>query len=342
LATLTTLKRKKGEVYMIGFVHPKTKKYVRRIVRCSKKEAELIVKKIEVDIALGQFNIESKNGSGYYWSQLETRYLAFAELNKAPKTVKRDRVVFKSFTNFIGSDPLLTEISTHTIESFKAFRLESGVKPSSVALEIRHLKAVFYKALHWEMVEKNPVVGVKQPKHDIVKVRYLLKDEVLKLLEVIDNPEFKRLVIVYLHTGARRFELLNLSWDDVDFNKRQIILNGKGSKKRFIPMNKTLLLLFTELKETGRETPFSYRPNFVSHKIQQYYKAAEIKGANLHSLRKTFGSTLLQGKLADIFMVSKLLGHENVRTTQKYYVDFLNDDYREPVEGLDLAYDIVE
>ncbi len=42
------------------------------------------------------------------------------------------------------------------------------------------------------------------------------------------------------------------------------------------------------------------------------------------------------------YMVSKLLGHENVRTTQKYYVDFLNDDYREPVEGLDLAYDIVE
>ena len=39
-------------------------------------------------------------------------------------------------------------------------------------------------------------------------------------------------------------------------------------------------------------------------------------------------------------MVSKLLGHENVRTTQKYYVDFLNDDYRDPVEGLDTAYDI--
>ena len=340
MATLTSLKRKKGEAYLIRFVHPKTKKFIRRVVHCTKKEAKIIVNKINSDIALGQFNIDSKNGSGVYWSQLEKKYLKYAELNKAPLTVKRDKVVFKVFNAFLDSNPLLTDITMNTIESFKKTRLDKGVKPSSVALEIRHLKTVFYKAVKWEMTEKNPVVGVKQPKHDIVKVRYLLKEEVQRLLDKIDDPEFKRLVIVYLHTGARRIELLSLSWDDVDLDNRQIVLNGKGSKKRFVPMNKTLLMLFNELKDTGREKPFSYRPNFVSHKIQVYYQAAEIKGANLHSLRKTFGSTLLQDNLADIFMVSKLLGHENVRTTQKYYVDFLNDDYRDPVEGLDTAYDI--
>ena len=54
---------------------------------------------------------------------------------------------------------------------------------------------------------------------------------------------------------------------------------------------------------------------------------------------RTFGLNLIKQGMS-IYKVSKLLGHENVRTTQKYYVDFLNDDYRDPVEGLDTAYDI--
>jgi integrase len=59
-----------------------------------------------------------------------------------------------------------------------------------------------------------------------------------------------------------------------------------------------------------------------------------IKRANLHSLRKTFGSNLLQEGI-DIFMVSKLLGHHSVQTTQKYYVDYLDENYRSAINRLD-------
>tara|TARA_B110000014_G_scaffold250350_1_gene226496 strand:+ start:2040 stop:2270 length:231 start_codon:yes stop_codon:yes gene_type:complete len=62
---------------------------------------------------------------------------------------------------------------------------------------------------------------------------------------------------------------------------------------------------------------------------------ADIVGANLHSLRKTFGSLLLQNKKADIFTVSRLLGHTSVKTTEKYYVDLLQDNLRDSVNGLD-------
>ena len=73
----------------------------------------------------------------------------------------------------------------------------------------------------------------------------------------------------------------------------------------------------------------------MSHKIAKYYRQVEIEGANLHSLRKTFGSLLLQNRMADLFTVSRLLGHTSVKTTEKYYVDLLQDNLRDSVNGLD-------
>jgi len=68
--------------------------------------------------------------------------------------------------------------------------------------------------------------------------------------------------------------------------------------------------------------------------IQKYYRKAGIKAANSHSLRKTIGSQLLQD-IVDIFMVSKPLGHRSVQTTQKYYVDYLDENCRTTVNRLD-------
>ena len=77
------------------------------------------------------------------------------------------------------------------------------------------------------------------------------------------------------------------------------------------------------------------RLTFLQYKINKYYNKAGIKGTNTHSLRKTFGSLLIQNKKADIYTVSKLLSHLSVRTTEKYYVDLIDDNYKAAVDGLD-------
>jgi site-specific recombinase XerD len=80
--------------------------------------------------------------------------------------------------------------------------------------------------------------------------------------------------------------------------------------------------------------PFDYRLDYVTHKIKRYYELAEINGANVNSLRKTFGSNLLQNG-ESIYMVSKLLGHKTVKTTEKYYADFKDDNYRKATKNLE-------
>ena len=205
---------------------------------------------------------------------------------------------------------------------------------------MRFLKTTFNQAIKWELLEKNPIKGVKLPKQDIIKVRFLTMGEIHILTDTIKqdgNLDFLDLINAYLNTGARRVELLppHFTWQNVDFVGKKILLHGKGDRKRYIPMNKTLLEILQRRLEAECEVPFKFNRDFVRHKIAKYYCRADIVGANLHSLRKTFGSLLLQNKKADIFTVSRLLGHTSVKTTEKYYVDLLQDNLRDSVNGLD-------
>jgi len=168
---------------------------------------------------------------------------------------------------------------------------------------------------------------------------YKPSDEINDLLEVIEkdgNLRFKNLVIAYLNTGARRTELLPplFTWNNVNLQDRKILFQGKRDRKRYVPINNTLLSILLENQERGERYPFDFKPDYVSHKIKYYYKLADIEGANLHSLRKTFGSLLLQNGAADLFTVSKLLGHSSVNTTEKYYVDLLDENFYNSVRKL--------
>jgi len=340
MATIKKVKWKDGTVsYKINFVHPISKKWTSKSVRCSYKDALKIKAEIENDIAYGRVGKKSPGQRKYYWSQLKKQYLDYSKRNKSSETVKREETVFKAFDNFIKNDMPISEIGRRKVECYKEKRL-TKVSPATVSIDLRILKTTFNQAVKWELLEKNPVKDVKLPKQDIIKVRFLTKDEIGRLTNIIkqdDNYDFLDLINAYLNTGARRIELLPpyFIWDNVDFDGKKILLHGKGDRKRYVPMNNTLLEILKRRHESGCDQPFKFNRDYMSHKIAKYYKLANIEGANLHSLRKTFGSLLLQNGFSDLFTVSRLLGHSTVKTTEKYYVDLLQDNLRDSVNGLD-------
>jgi integrase len=340
MATIKKMKRKGEKVsYKITFVNPHSKKWTSKTVRCSYKDALKIKAGIEGDIVYNQLGMANPEKRKYFWSQLKKRYLRDSEKNKSSETLIREKAVFKVFDKFLQKDFPVSKIDSRIIENFRETRL-LAVSPATVSIEMRVLKTTFNQAIKWELLEKNPVKGVKIPKQDIIKVRFLTKDEIQRLIDIIKqdgNYDFLDLLNAYLNTGARRIELLPpyFIWDNVDFEGKKILLHGKGDRKRYIPMNKTLLEILQRRHESGCDQPFKFNRDFVSHKIAKYYRQVEIKGANLHSLRKTFGSLLLQNRMADLFTVSRLLGHTSVKTTEKYYVDLLQDNLRDSVNGLD-------
>ena len=341
MATIKKVIRKRGVVYKIGFIHPDTRKWTSRTAPCSYADALKIKAQIEADLAFGKFGLQNDRLKKYYWSQLLNRYRKYSNRNKSPKTTDREENVFTAFNKFLSGDTPLDDISSESIEIYKERWLKGGISPATVSIELRVLKTVFNKAIEWKFININPVWKVKIPKSEDVTVRFLRKEEIDKLIQVIEddkNTPFLRLILAYLHTGARRNEILSpqFTWDNVDFEERKIMICGvKGEKNRYIPMNNTLFNILDTIKVEGNQLPFSYKPYYVSHKIAKYYKLAGIKGANLHSLRKTFGSLLIQHNKADLYTVSLLLGHRSIKTTEKYYVDLLDKNFRDSVSGLD-------
>ena len=337
MATIRKLKRKKGEAYQLDYADPTTGKRYRKTIYCDHKTAVAICKETEARLARKQFGIEYKNNKHYTWSEISKKFIIHSSKTKSDKTTKRESIVLKIFSKFIGN-PDIYDITTSTIEEYMHHRMKTGhISPATVSIELRILKTLFNKAIKWELISVNPVLGIILPRQEPVRVRYLLLEEVKRFLAAITDQRIHRLALLYLNTGARRSELLppQFSWGNVNFDKRMLYLSGKGNRKRYIPMNETVYTILKSIKEEGNEVLCDLKPNTVTHKFHDSYKIAGIEKATLHSLRKTFGSLLIQNGKADLYTVSKLLGHASIRTTEKYYVDLLDENYHQAVKHLE-------
>ena len=264
------------------------------------------------------------------------RYLDNAVVLKDDKTIKREKQVYRAFKEFLGTDFLINKTKLRHMEKYvqKRFKID-GLSPATVGIEIRTLKRFFNYLIEHSYTKSNPTSGLKGPKIVKKKIRFLSSDEIVKLLEVIDSDDYTDLVLMYLHTGARREELLPklFTWKNVEFENRLMRIVGKRDKVRYIPMNDTAFEILKKRKERGEVVPFKLNYEYIYKKIKKYYKKAGIQDADIHTLRRTYGSLLVQGG-TDIFRVQKLLGHSSVKTTEECYADLRQDDLKKSVKQL--------
>ena len=246
--------------------------------------------------------------------------------------MKADKHNIKKLKEFFPGK-LLTEITPHLVEQFKAKRIEEvicvkneqnkSVSPTTVNRQLTCLKSIFNKAITWGKFEgHNPVKGVKFFKENNQRLCFLEKDEIVKLVSNSQEP-LKSIIIVALNTGMRRGEIMGLKWRDIDF-KREIIylFNTKNGEKREIPINenvKTALIgtrkhpqsEYVFIKENGQ--PYGdFKKSFFTA-----CKKSDIKGFRFHDLRHTFASHLVMSGV-DLNTVRELLGHKSLAMTLRY------------------------
>lgn len=154
-------------------------------------------------------------------------------------------------------------------------------------------------------------------------------------------------VIICLYTGMRIGELLALTWNDVDTEKRIISINktcheGKNengiyqrilnspktfSSKRMIPYPKQLEIIFKLLKQDNSIYVISYNQKPISIRSYQKSFALMLKNANIkhkgfHALRHTFATRSIECGV-DVKTLSEILGHKNATITLNRYVHSL-------------------
>lgn len=185
----------------------------------------------------------------------------------------------------------------------------------------------------------------------------LSKQEMWRLLGAPDLLKHKILIGLLYGCGLRCLEARNVRIQDLDFDRRMLhVQQGKGKKDRYVPLSAHLIRgikLYLEAEHPddwlfngqpmanrkGGDFDSRYSQKGVQWAVQQASKKAGIlKRVNVHTLRHTFATHLLEDGM-DIMTLKELLGHERIETTL-VYLHIAQSGRRKPFSPMDTLFDL--
>jgi len=281
----------------------------------NKAEAIRLFNKLKREYLAGKLII-LKEGRKVLLSEFIPEYLDWARENLAPATYRKRFYVLNNFKEIVG-DIYLKSLSRKHLDEYISHLLATGVTRSTVNTHIRHLKASLTKAVEWEFVKEHPFRGYKLLKVQQKPPVFLLPEQISKVLEVIDNDYWAFVFKLFIYTGMRLSEVVNLRWSDVDLNRGVIVVRkAKNYQSRVIPIHPRLREeIEKRLPAVGKLVP--YHKDYVYHKLKGYLREAGFPNVRVHDLRHTFASLMVMSGV-DLKTVQELLGHQDYRTTEIY------------------------
>ena len=308
---------KKGNTYYIDYYIDGRRR--RECIGLDKRLAETVLKKRKVEIAEGRY-LDIKKNEKIKFENFADQYLELHSKINNRSWQKSDlyniTILKRSF-----SGKYLYEITPVMIERFKTERIKE-VSPATVNRNLACLKCMFNKAIQWGKLEENPFRAVKLLKENNKRLRYLEKEEIVKLLARCSR-HLRPIVVVALNTGMRKGEILGLKWQDIDFKQGIIYLyNTKNGEKREIPINEMAkTALIRTLKHP--DSPYVFcdkNGNLIRDFRKSFFTALKKSGIinfRFHDLRHTFASQLVMAGI-DLNTVRELLGHKSLEMTLRY------------------------
>ena len=222
----------------------------------------------------------------------------------------------------------LDSITTRDVQQFHTAMCQK-VSPTTANHHLIVLKAMLNLAVKWEMLPKNPCIGIKKFQEPTGRDRYLSQDEVKRFLEACaacENLPVASGLRTLLFTGLRSQEVFSLPWADVDFEAKTIYLRKtKAGKARRVYLSSMAWAEIERMKALHDGAHKYVYPGFHAglpvtepHRcFKGILKAAKIEDFRIHDLRHTHASYLVQSG-ATLFEVQKALGHSDSNMTQRY------------------------
>lgn len=263
-------------------------------------------------------------------SEFKEKYLKYVETNFAKKTQDNAARVMNSFSAMFGSRDIST-LTLVDLEKFKEKRRLENVSDATINIDVRTLKASMQLALDWKLIYDHPFEKAKAIRTIQTEKSHFSDEEILRLLDVIKDEWFARIVKFAILTGLRRGEILNLSWGDYDAKTGTVNIQSspgyrvKGGKMRRIPLQAEGIALLSEIPQGRKDEKIFTREDgsepaedAVTKKFKRAVKAARLSDdLHFHSLRHTFGTKAANsGVSANV--LKAIMGHSNIKTTEGY------------------------
>lgn len=308
----------------------------------ARAKAEAYIRQQEISQITGERFVENnKTFERWALEWLETYKKGSVKLHTYLFTY--DANVRKYLIPFFGKAKLDRIKQIDIQKYFNTVKSDDGTPLAKSTLE-KHkmiLKSIFEAAIDNDYCTKNPVknITIPEPKKSGTRPVYTAAqaDAVMKLSQEMQYWD----ILIMLHTGIRRSELIGLQWQDIDLERRimhiqRAVVQTKGeivigapkteTSDRLIPFSENLAEIFRMMPHNGAyvigtDAPIS--PATFAHAFsRRMQKIHDHTGAPIltpHELRHTYG-TLLREAGADIYTIQKVMGHSDISVTAGIYV----------------------
>ena len=239
------------------------------------------------------------------------------------KTYLNEMSQLLQIINTISADELTPEhLKKYLVYCYDNLKLSENTLHS----RINAMKFYYEQVLHREKF----FWDIPRPKKHLLLPKLLNETELAKLFNALTNKKHKAMLFTAYSAGLRVSEIVNLKIEDIDSKRMQILVQkAKGKKDRYVNLSPILLDILRKYIQEYKPKPNVYlfesentRTAYPTRTVQQIFtnakrKAGIRKEVGIHSLRHSFATHLLD-KGTDIKYIKDILGHFNIKTTERY------------------------
>jgi site-specific recombinase XerD len=284
---------------------------------------------------------------------LITEFLEYLEIEKgcSPLTVRRYRHYLKRFYNWLTENSSTTKPEDIDPELIRRYRLYLAHLCNRNGVQLKRITQSYHiialrSFLRYLLVKRDILTlspdKIELPKQGSRSVNFLDLEQIERLLnspKISNNIGLRDRTILetLFSTGLRVSELVRLNRDQIDLERQEFGVKGKGNKLRVVFLSdmaaewirrylqsrqdnfKPLFIRYTgrvDTEKNGEKMRLTARS--IQRIVAKYAKSCGLPiKASPHTLRHSFATDLLIGG-ADLRSVQEMLGHESIRTTQVY------------------------
>jgi site-specific recombinase XerD len=250
--------------------------------------------------------------------------------NCSPNTVKTYLNIIKHFVIWV--DVPVEEATHTTISRYIDYLMKKRLAPNTVNCHLDGIRQFYHYLREEEGVAiTNPIRKNHMQKMSRPLPRYLRDEQVEIFFKAVKGSRDRAMFMLMLRCGLRVEEVAHLTMGVIDVKRRTIMVeDGKGAKDRIVYMSHDALQalaayvrvrpasrarkVFLVEKGSCAGQPISIRG--IQKRMEYYAKRAKLS-ISCHHLRHTMATQMLNAD-ADLSTIQDLLGHSNVKTTQRY------------------------
>ena len=247
---------------------------------------------------------------------------------------KRDILEFYNYINTIKPKKMdvekfiLEKVDLNVLHNF--IKSLSNISSTTKARKIASLKSFYKYLVLSEHTNNNPTINLEAPKQSKRRLPvYMSLEEANTLMNNIADIRDKAIITVFLNTGIRLSELVNLDMNTLKLDEGYFRVIGKGDKERIVHMNQVTsdaIKNYLEIRPytTSKALFLSNRKERINQRsvqniLKKYLNQLELNNKySIHKLRHTSATLMYQYGDVDIKTLQEILGHESIATTQIY------------------------